>query len=808
MARYHLKRYLGIVFIVIVIAPAIVLSFLALRAISHEEAYIEKQIEGTLSAEVAHVAGLVRSELVAIQAELAGTVSPPASEDPSASFQEWRRASALVDIPFLLSPDYEILWPALGTGAEEGVEVSAGSDPEDQDPGSEQQPVEDKEVLFLEAQEAFLSDAEKTPVYENIAVAYKDEILEEETSPRDIAGVFGATTTPSRERVETAGSMGADTLRMMAGQTPGGEVAARFERYVSNRIGTGEERGSADSVPPTYNETGRFLKLSARSSPATTKGSQEGDSRDAGSSQVPVERTQAPGEEARRQSAISRFVESEEVRRKVYDKAEREGQQFVYRNVEIADETVDRVAMEAEDSHTEQVTPPEPVASDRGETLERTKGALGDAAAGDKSSEKQLTAARSAKPKKETQPPRPVLESRGHGRIRSAFISEPLSFSEIVAGGDRGIVPRMMDGNLQLLYWQRAGNGNIIGCLIDSVEIRERIIARLPGIYSAVRILTVLDEVGRPVITPPGHEDRDWRRPFVAEEISEALPRWEIAAYLTDPDIISSRAQVATSVMWILILMLFVSIVGGGILVVRSTYAEMRLAQQKTTFVANVSHELKTPLTSIRMFAEMLRDGRQPDKDKQKKYLDIMTAETERLTRLVNNVLDFSRMERGEKRYTMKDVDIVTLVSGVVEGQRTRLEHNGFEVSFSQRTGPVTVEADEEALKQALVNLLSNAEKYSVETREIEVSVREEAGGAVICVSDRGVGVPQAEAETIFEEFYRVDDTLTSKVKGAGLGLTIARRILKDHGGDIRLRSREGGGSAFEIVLPLAGGNP
>ena len=257
--------------------------------------------------------------------------------------------------------------------------------------------------------------------------------------------------------------------------------------------------------------------------------------------------------------------------------------------------------------------------------------------------------------------------------------------------------------------------------------------------------------------------------------------------------------------MWILILILFVSIVVGGVLVARSTYAEMRLAQQRTTFVANVSHELKTPLTSIRMFAEMLRDGRQPDEHKQKQYLDIMSAETERLTRLVNNVLDFSRMERGEKRYAMRPIDLVTLCSSVVESQRTRLEHNGFEVTFTTDTDSLTANADEEAVKQALVNLLSNAEKYSTDVKEIEVSVKQEAGSAMIRVSDRGIGVPASEAEMIFQEFHRVDDTLASKVKGTGLGLTIARRIVKDHGGDIRYRARQGGGSVFEILLPAAG---
>ncbi|MFZ1947170.1 MAG: HAMP domain-containing sensor histidine kinase, partial [bacterium] len=322
------------------------------------------------------------------------------------------------------------------------------------------------------------------------------------------------------------------------------------------------------------------------------------------------------------------------------------------------------------------------------------------------------------------------------------------------------------------------------------------------GIYSPSRLLTVLNDKGAPLIVPQGEEARDWRRPFVAREISELLPRWEVAAYLARPDVISSRARTASTLTWLLIFIMFVSIVAGGTLVVRSASAELKLAQQKTTFVANVSHELKTPLTSIRMFAEMLRDGRQPSEEKRRQYFDMMTAETERLTRLINNVLDFARMDQGKKRYTMKPCDLVALASGIVESQRARLDREGFVVSFTTRAAHLTAVADEEAIKQALVNLLSNAEKYSGDVKEIEVAVGPEDGKSTISVADRGIGIAPGEAEKIFGEFYRVDDTLTSRVKGTGLGLTIARRIARDHKGEITYAAREGGGSIFKIVLP------
>jgi signal transduction histidine kinase len=228
----------------------------------------------------------------------------------------------------------------------------------------------------------------------------------------------------------------------------------------------------------------------------------------------------------------------------------------------------------------------------------------------------------------------------------------------------------------------------------------------------------------------------------------------------------------------------------------------MNLARQKTTFVANVSHELKTPLTSIRLFAEMLKEGRQPDPARRQKYLNLMVAETERLTRLINNVLDFSKMEKGKKQYNKADLDAVLLVRDLLESQRVRFEHNGFTIGYSGNTGQAFIDGDEEALKQALLNLLSNAEKYSGERRDIRIDIEETGEAVLILVKDRGPGIPPGDAKKIFKEFYRGDDSLTARVKGSGLGLSIARKIIDDHNGNIQYFSRDGGGSIFQIQLP------
>jgi signal transduction histidine kinase len=736
----NLSRYIGLVFIGVVIVPAVVLGLLAIRSIGREQVYIETELARTLSAEVDHVSTLVAAEITGIQNELAATAGYLTGDGPVDSIEAWRTRSHLIETPFLLSTDYQILWPA-------AVQQSRGVESE-----------------FIEKQLAFLEDEARVPVYENVAVAYKEDILGE-TADTAAAGPAGQ---PDRliASVETqaearTGEAGRPAMEQLAATEP-------------NQQPTGAKQAEEPSTEALHVRGGRAGETRF-AIPQDLDLSDKGRAED-----------ESPGEQSKRQAATSLFLQSEPVREKTYRKAEEAGQEVLYRNVEP---TAGREADKA----------------DRKQASAAIK-------------EEVTKQAATRRPEAEAPPAAPraraasdrILSSEVSGRsgqdaekLKSIFVSQPLRFSEIVARGQNGMVPLAVDGQMRLLYWQKTPGGRVLGCLVDGRQMRERIVGALPAIYSPSRILTVLNEKGLPLIVPQGQEGRDWRRPFVAQEISEALPGWEVAAYLADPGAVSSRARTTSILMWLLIFIMFVSIVAGGTLVVRSASTELKLAQQKTTFVANVSHELKTPLTSIRMFAEMLRDGRQSSEARRRQYFDIMTAETERLTRLIDNVLDFARIEQGKKRYTMRPCNLVSLTAGIMESQRARLESNGFEVQLLVEAECLMVHADEEAIKQALVNLLSNAEKYSAETRDIEVSVGREDGKAVVRVSDRGVGIRPGEAEKIFGEFYRVDDALTSRVKGTGLGLTIARRIARDHGGDIAYSAREGGGSTFEIVLPL-----
>lgn len=628
------RPHLRLLFVLAVFVPSLILGFIAIRSINREQGFIELNLQRTLDVELVQTVSLLNTELDRIRDELAASAPAQASSTPQPAFAGWKSRSELIQVPFLLSPDLEIVWPTLDAASS------------------------DKERSFLNWNRDFITDRAAIPVFQNIALLYKDEIASR----------------PSPEE-------GVDTM----------------------------------SVPPQPAKVGAN---EAKLKEAMTK--------------IEVAQTE--------QKALSEFEKSPEVRQRVYDQARAKG-------IETPSRTVTPSSVPSQEAD-----------------IERQE------------------------------------------QIESIFISEPQHFSQITAGRELGLIPRFIEERLTLLFWKRDLDGNFVGCVVDEDALRGRMAGLLPNMYTQARILTILDESGRPLLIPEMEgESRDWRSPFAAREISGRLPRWEIAAYLSDPDAITSRANLTVLILWILVVFVFVAILSGGTYILNTLRSEMQLVRQKTTFVTNVSHELKTPLTSIRMFAEMLKERRQPDLEKQEKYLDLMVSETDRLTRLINNVLDFTHMERGEQKYEKRRLDVALLCEGLVEGQRIRLEHDGFSLTFQNDLGEAFVEGDEESIMQALLNLISNAEKYSGEIKQIDIDVTGTEESVLINVKDRGIGIPQQEVKKIFREFYRVDESLTSRVRGSGLGLPLALRIVHDHGGDIHYFPRDGGGSVFQIRLPFHG---
>jgi signal transduction histidine kinase len=243
--------------------------------------------------------------------------------------------------------------------------------------------------------------------------------------------------------------------------------------------------------------------------------------------------------------------------------------------------------------------------------------------------------------------------------------------------------------------------------------------------------------------------------------------------------------------------------IGGIFLTYRNVSREMNLARLKSDFVANVSHELRTPLALIRLYAETLELGRLTAKEKYQEYFRIIREESERLTALINNILDFSRIEAGRKEYEFKETNLSDLVCSTLDSYRFQIEQNGFafEENISRDIPPVNV--DREAIARSLLNLVNNALKYSKDQKFIGVSLYRSNTSVNLEVRDRGIGIPANEQEKIFEKFYRCGDPLVHNVKGSGLGLSLVRHIARAHGGDVQVESAPEKGSKFTIALPL-----
>jgi signal transduction histidine kinase len=231
---------------------------------------------------------------------------------------------------------------------------------------------------------------------------------------------------------------------------------------------------------------------------------------------------------------------------------------------------------------------------------------------------------------------------------------------------------------------------------------------------------------------------------------------------------------------------------------------EVALAKLKSDFVSNVSHELRTPLALIRLYAETLELGRITTEEKKHQYYRIVRKESERLTALINNILDFSRIEAGHKEYEFRETDIADLVRNTLDSYRYQIEQQGFTFEEHIDTNVPKLYVDREAIARALVNLVNNALKYSAEEKFLGVNLYRLNGEVKLEVTDRGIGITRREQTKIFEKFYRTGDPLVHNTKGSGLGLSLVRHITEAHGGDIVVESTPGKGSKFVLSLPLA----
>jgi signal transduction histidine kinase len=404
------------------------------------------------------------------------------------------------------------------------------------------------------------------------------------------------------------------------------------------------------------------------------------------------------------------------------------------------------------------------------------------------------------------------IDAAREPRSKSFPISASTQFRDLIGTNQHGILARYLQDELKLMVWYRSTQRDetVFGALLRLPEIVRKLepLLRVDPSLQGQIVLALLNEQNQPVAFSEPEFQPPVARPFNSLAIGDYMPHWKIGVFLRNPAKLAHAASSVQLTAGLLIAVLLTAIIVGAWLIVSDLNREMKSARQKTDFVSNVSHELKTPLTSIRMFSELLAEGRVNEPVKQRTFAAIIATETARLTRLINNVLDFSRMERGEKSYNFQSCDLTALVAGALRGYQPHLEAEGFAVQFEAPVDVVWVNADTDAFTQVVLNLLSNAEKYSPDQKEILVNVMSGAGGkAEVQVLDRGRGVPRGLEEKIFEQFFRAHDSLADGIQGAGLGLSLARQIVQAHGGEVAYHPRDGGGSCFVVSIPAKKGS-
>jgi signal transduction histidine kinase len=345
------------------------------------------------------------------------------------------------------------------------------------------------------------------------------------------------------------------------------------------------------------------------------------------------------------------------------------------------------------------------------------------------------------------------------------------------------------------------------GVLLNEGFVRDGLIARSIGETSAEHAsaehsaiaITISDDNQR-VLYSNGAAQNGY---FLESNLDRPFSSWKAGIGLknTNLDYLARNSFLHSAGATFLVL---VFLLCGIALTIRATDREARLAQAKSNFVSNVSHELKTPLSLISMFSEILELGRVNNEEKKAEYYRIIRHESLRLNKMIDNILDFSKIEAGRKTYNFAAGDMAEVIENVLAGYRYQIINSGFDIQTNIQTNLPPVLIDRDAMAQAISNLLDNAIKYSGEVKKLSITTETLGADLSVEIADQGIGIPRAEQAKIFEKFYRVSNGLVHDVKGSGLGLSLVKHIIEAHQGTISVESEVGKGSRFTILLPLA----
>ncbi len=331
--------------------------------------------------------------------------------------------------------------------------------------------------------------------------------------------------------------------------------------------------------------------------------------------------------------------------------------------------------------------------------------------------------------------------------------------------------------------------------LLNNVLAEAMVNEQLNGQTEAV----ISDLEGRILL---GKESSSDKPANVTEFFDDNFPPWKMEFFLSQAEGFGFAGLKNSFYFWT-ILTLVIVLTFGAVLIGRTIAHEMEILKLKSDFVSSVSHEFKTPLTSIKALAERLQGDKIIDSARMKQYFSLISQNADQLTRLVKNLLDFSKIEEGKIEYSFVPTDIAQFVSRQIQDFVRNDVQKSARIRASIPDDIPQLSVDREAISQALNNLLDNAFKFSPIDKEIEVRVKRDGENVVIEVADRGIGIPQDELEKIFEKFYQARNAVRQSAKGTGLGLTLVKHTAEAHGGRVSVKSKVGEGSVFALTLPI-----
>jgi len=351
-----------------------------------------------------------------------------------------------------------------------------------------------------------------------------------------------------------------------------------------------------------------------------------------------------------------------------------------------------------------------------------------------------------------------------------------------------------------LSYWEQvsAGRHSLVVVWHDVPRIVHDL---FPALYTDAQQsrVNVVDGEGRIVFGPPlSRGGLTLGRPF-----ETTLYKWTLNVTMTSAEELAAAVARRRVLEMVLVALSGIVVIAGLAVILVAAERERKLSNLKSDFVANVSHELKTPLSLVRMFGELLQSGRVENDEKRRQYLQIIVSESERLGALIENVLDFAKVERGKAAYEYTEQSVGDVVARAIEACRVRAERDGIALELQVDSLLPPVELDERAIEIAVINLVDNALKYAPDGKTVSVALKQRADTLEIRVTDQGPGIPIEDRRRIFERFVRGKTALGKQVRGSGIGLALVKHIAEAHGGSISVEEALPHGSTFVLTLAL-----